>query len=308
MARRSGLGRGLDALIPQTEEHIETSGSALRDIPVGDIRANTYQPRHHFDPDALESLTASVRESGVLQPILVRELTDGGYELIAGERRWRAAKLAGLDTVPAIVRSVDDMRSLEEALVENLHREDLGALEEAAAYQQLLREFGLTQEQVAVRVGKSRSSVANTVRLLQLPSSVQHHMSEGRISAGHARALLSLLDDPRLESLADEVAAGGLSVRGLEDRVKKIVADDQVDADRDGDSSGAGADEVGRTRDAAVLETERLLGDHLDTRVRVKISSSLKGSAKGRIMIDFASVDDLKRIYDVIVGGREAMD
>lgn len=281
--------------------------SGFREIPVGDIKANTYQPRHHFDPDALESLTASVRESGVLQPILVRESADGGYELIAGERRWRAAKLAGLTTVPAVVRSVDDMKSLEEALVENLHREDLGVLEEASAYQQLQREFGLTQEQVATKVGKSRSAVANTVRLLQLPSSVQQQISQGHLSAGHARTLLALLGDPDLEALANEVADGDMSVRDLEERVRRIVAGTPSEQGGAG-AAGSRVDEVGQTRDAAVLETEKLLGDHLDTRVRVKLGSSTKGSARGRITIDFASLDDLNRIYEVIVAGREDMD
>ena len=188
MARRSGLGKGLGSLIPTTER-LQDSDAILRELPISEIVANTFQPRSHFDEEALVSLAASIRAVGVLQPILVRELGEDSYELIAGERRWRAAKRAGLQTIPAIVRTAEDEGSLEQALVENLHREDLGALEEAAAYQQLIEEFKLTQDQVATRVGKSRSAVANTMRLLQLPTSIQRLLGEGQLSAGEGHCL-----------------------------------------------------------------------------------------------------------------------
>ena len=191
MARRSGLGKGLGALIPT--EVVGDRASALREVPISSIRPNALQPRTHFDEEAMSSLAASIQELGVLQPVLVRAIdgADESYELIAGERRWRAARRAGLQTIPVLVQArPTDVHSLEQALVENLHREDLNPLEEAAAYQQLIDEFGLTHEQVATRVGKSRAAVTNTLRLLQLPSGVQRALAEGTISAGHARALL----------------------------------------------------------------------------------------------------------------------
>lgn len=223
MARRSGLGKGLGSLIPTTER-LQDSDATLRELPISEIVANTYQPRSHFDEEALVSLSASIRSVGVLQPILVRELGEGSYELIAGERRWRAAKRAGLQTIPAIVRTAEDEGSLEQALVENLHREDLGALEEAAAYQQLIEEFKLTQDQVATRVGKSRSAVANTLRLLQLPTSIQRLLGEGQLSAGHARALLGTPDRAFQEKLAKAIVSEKLTVREVEDRVRDTVA------------------------------------------------------------------------------------
>ncbi|HLT15168.1 MAG TPA: ParB/RepB/Spo0J family partition protein, partial [Acidimicrobiales bacterium] len=218
MGRRSGLGRGLGALIP-TDITAE-AGSALREVPVEAIEPNPHQPRAYFDEEALASLTASVAELGVLQPILVRELGDDRFELIAGERRWRAAKRAGLPTIPVVVRSVDDVLSLEQALVENLHRQDLNALEEAAAYQQLMEDFNLTQEQVAQKVGKSRSAVANTLRLFQLPPSIQRLVAENQLSAGHARALLGTPDRAFQEDLARKIVDRGLSVREAEEAVR----------------------------------------------------------------------------------------
>jgi len=195
MARRSGLGKGLGALLPT--EVVGDRRSALREVPISSIRPNALQPRSHFDEEAMSSLAASIRELGVLQPILVREV-DGeaeSYELIAGERRWRAARRAGLQTIPVLVQTAtSDVHSLEQALVENIHRADLNALEEAAAYQQLIDEFEFTHEQVATRVGKSRTAVTNTLRLLQLPSGAQRALAENTISAGHARALLGTPD------------------------------------------------------------------------------------------------------------------
>ena len=192
MNRRSGLGKGLSSLIPSDTEASQTGKMA--EIPISAIQANEYQPRSRFEEEALVSLTDSIRELGVLQPVLVRQLGPDRYELIAGERRWRAARRAGLPSVPAIVRESDDRHSLEQALVENLHREDLNALEEASAFQQLIDEFEMTQEQVAQRVGKSRSAIANTLRLFQLPGSVQRMVASGELAAGHARALLACPD------------------------------------------------------------------------------------------------------------------
>jgi ParB family transcriptional regulator, chromosome partitioning protein len=219
VARRSGLGKGLGALIPT--EVANEGRSELLELPVGAITANTFQPRRAFDEEALASLTASVRELGVLQPVLVRAGPGGGYELIAGERRWRAAKRAGLQTIPALVRTVTDVASLEQALVENLHRAELNALEEAAGYQQLIEEFHLSHDEVATRVGKSRSAVSNALRLFQLPPSIQRLVAEHQLSAGHARALLGTPDRSFQESLARRAVAEGLSVREVEEAVRR---------------------------------------------------------------------------------------
>ena len=219
MARRSGLGRGLGALIP-TDITSEV-GSGLREVPVGSISPNPHQPRAYFDEESLATLTASVAELGVLQPILVREVGDDRYELIAGERRWRAAKRAGLPSIPVVVRAVDDVLSLEQALVENLHREDLNALEEAAAYQQLMEDFELTQDAVAQKVGKSRSAVANTLRLFQLPPAIQRLVAENQLATGHAKALLGTPDRAFQAKLAKQIVAEGMSVRQAEEAVRR---------------------------------------------------------------------------------------
>src|SRR5579862_9650454 len=221
MARRSGLGKGLGALIPT--EVGAGSKSALREVPISAIRPNPNQPRTRFDEETMSALAASIRELGVLQPVLVRPVSgsDDEFELIAGERRWRAARRAGQQTIPVLVREVDaDARSLEQALVENLHREDLGPLEEAAAYQQLIDDFGMTHEQVATSVGKSRTAVTNTLRLLQLPAGVQRALADGAISAGHARALLGTPDRSFQEELAKRIVAEGLTVRAVEEGVR----------------------------------------------------------------------------------------
>lgn len=299
MARRSGLGKGLGSLIPTTER-LQDSDAILRELPISEIVANTYQPRSHFDEEALVSLSASIRSVGVLQPILVRELGEDSYELIAGERRWRAAKRAGLQTIPAIVRTAEDEGSLEQALVENLHREDLGALEEAAAYQQLIEEFKLTQDQVATRVGKSRSSVANTMRLLQLPTSIQRLLGEGQISAGHARALLGTPDRAFQEKLAKAIVSEKLTVREVEDRVREHDGEPVPTA---GGTAVEGSKPVTAVRPAPLLELEEMLSEHLDTRVAVSM-----GQRKGRIVIDFSTLEDLERVYRVIVDGKEPMD
>ena len=217
MARRSGLGKGLSALIPS--ESTGETDSLLRVVPISHIRPNAFQPRSHFDEESMGALAASIREVGLLQPVLVRELEEeeDSYELIAGERRWRAARRAGLQTIPVLVQVADDVASLEQALVENLHRVDLNALEEAAAYQQLIDEFGLTHEQVATRMGKGRATVTNTLRLLQLPAGAQRALAERTISAGHARALLGTPDRALQEKMVEQIVEEGLTVRAVED-------------------------------------------------------------------------------------------
>jgi len=296
VARRSGLGKGLGSLIPPSTEGLDEAGGQLRELPIATIVANTYQPRDHFDEEALVSLSASIRAVGVLQPILVRQTGDESFELIAGERRWRAAKRAGLQTIPAIVRPVEDGDSLEQALVENLHREDLSPLEEAAAYQRLMEEFSMTQDQVATRVGRSRSSVANTLRLLQLPASIQRLLRDGRLTAGHARALLGTPDRSFQEALAKTVVNERLSVRDVEERVREH-----------GETATPGDEPTPRpvasVKAAADLEAEGLLAEHLDTRVSVT-----SGRAKGRIVIEFSTFDDLARIVTTIVDGRPELD
>ena len=221
MARRSGLGKGLSALIPS--EATGETDSALRVVPISHIKPNAFQPRSHFDEESMSSLAASIREVGLLQPVLVREVDDEeeSYELIAGERRWRAARRAGLQTIPVLVQpDTGDVTSLEQALVENLHREDLNALEEAAAYQQLIDEFGLTHEQVATRMGKGRATVTNTLRLLQLPAGAQRALAERTISAGHARALLGTPDRALQDKLVEQITSEGLTVRAVEEIVR----------------------------------------------------------------------------------------
>ena len=299
MNRRSGLGKGLGSLIP-TEADKDHAGS-MTEIPISAIQANEYQPRSRFEEEALVALTDSVRELGVLQPVLVRQLGPDRFELIAGERRWRAARRAGLATVPAIVRDSDDRNSLEQALVENLHREDLNALEEASAFQQLIDEFSMTQEQVARRVGKSRSAVANTLRLFQLPGSVQRMVASGELGAGHARALLGCPDRNLQEQLADEIVTEGLNVRQVEERVRRLgpdAAGDSVPDPEADDEAARSMSPVGETRPAALLELEQVLGDHLATRVHV----SSAGSGKGRLTVEYADLDDLNRIFRTITG------
>ncbi len=300
MNRRSGLGKGLDSLIPKDVGSTDASEGML-EIPVSAISANEFQPRTRFDEEALVSLTDSIREVGVLQPILVRRTAPNQYALIAGERRWRAARRAGLPTVPAVIRDIDDRRSLEHAIVENLHREDLHAMEEAAAYQRLIEEFGLTQEQVATRVGKSRSAVANTLRLFQLPGSVQAMVANGQLSAGHARALLGSPDRGFQESLAAKVTTDSLNVRQVEELVRAHVADaENADAD---EGNPPAASSIGETKPAGILELESILAAHLDTRVKVTA-----GKGKGRMMVDFADLSDLERVFRVIMEGRPATD
>ena len=287
MARRSGLGRGLGALIPT--DVLRDRGS-LMELSVTAVRPNPRQPRSHFDEDGLASLTASVREIGVLQPILVRRTDGDEYELIAGERRWRAARRAGMATIPAIIRTASDSESLEQALIENLNRAELSPLEEAAGYQQLIEDFELTHEQLSARVGKSRAAITNALRLFQLPPSVQRLLGEGRLSAGHARALLGTPDRAFQEALARRAANEQLSVRAVEDAVRQH--NEALDA--------AGQDPgppktAGRLRPPGVLELEELLTDYLSTKVRVDM-----GANRGKVVIEFASLEDLERIYRVM--------
>jgi ParB family transcriptional regulator, chromosome partitioning protein len=305
VARRSGLGKGLGALIPQ--EASGAQGSALREVPLSSIRPNPLQPRTQFDEEAMVSLAASIREVGVLQPVLVREVGTGDYELIAGERRCRAARRAGLQSISALVQTSSDVHSLEKALVENLHREDLGPLEEAAAYQQLVDGFGYTHEQVASRVGKSRAAVTNTLRLMQLPAGVQRFLADGAITAGHARALLGTPDRSLQEQIAKWAAAEGLTVRALEDLVREQTrpTGDEVEVEGEAASgeerpSGNGSPVAAarkRLPPPGILELEELLAAHLNTRVKVDMSSR-----RGKIVIEFATLEDLERIYKLMVG------
>lgn len=290
MARRSGLGRGLGALIPEDSE--DELGASYQELPIDSIVPNPFQPREEFDEGGIASLADSIEQVGVLQPILVRPAADGGYQLIAGERRWRASQQAGLTVIPAIVKEIRDVSALEQAVIENLHRQDLNALEEAAAYQQLIDDFGFTQEQLAQRVGKSRPSVANTLRLLNLPPAIQGLLIDGRLAAAHARALLPVEDRADQQALAEMAVAEGWSVRQVEQAVK----------DRANTAPPAKGPEdrpePGTTRPAALLELEELLAAHLDTRVAVQT-----GAKRGKIVIDFADLDDLERLYRIIIAG-----
>ena len=303
MARRSGLGKGLSSLIPPAPvEVVPTDGSDrpyLVEIPVADISPNPHQPRVHFDEQSLVELASSIAQIGVLQPILVRPLPgESNYELIAGERRWRAADRAGLSTIPAIVRTGNDLGSIEKALVENLHRQDLTALEEAAAFQQLIEDFGLTHEQVADRIGKSRSAVSNTLRLLGLPPTVQHYLADGKLSAGHARALLGTPDRMLQEELARLVVEEGWTVRTVEDAVRHGGVPPAVGPTPSSASpapapiDGAGLTPSTRLRPPGLLELEELLAGYLETRVAVHM-----GVRRDKVSIEFADLEDLERIY-----------
>lgn len=292
MTRRSGLGRGLDALLPAgSEEDVDNKG-ALRTVPVGDVTPNPRQPRRSFDDESITELAKSVGQLGVLQPLLVREVPGPGYELIAGERRLRAARQAGLAEVPVVVVDTDERGSLERALVENLQRSNLNPIEEAAGYRELMTEAGLTQEGLAERLGRNRVTVTNTLRLLDLPPAVQRYLVERRLSAGHGKALLGLVGNPFQERLARRAGQEGLSVRDTEELVRRY----QQMTGAPG-SSGAGNRRAAGERPAAALEAQRRLTDHLQTRVRVET-----GARKGRIVVDFVSLEELGRVTTVILG------
>ena len=280
--RKSGLGRGLDALIPA-----DAAAEGYTTIPLDAITPNPQQPRRTMSPEALQGLAASIREVGVLQPIVVRRGEEpGSFVLVAGERRWRASRLAGLKEIPALVREGDDVSGLAEALVENLQREDLGALEEAAAYRQLLEDFGLTHEEVGARVGRSRPTITNTLRLLQLPSSVQGMLARGELSAGHCRALLALDDLGEAEQLARRAAEEGWPVRRLEEAVR---------ARQEGLPPPV---RVKRERPAEILALEEWLGERLAAPVAIEYGK--RGG--GRLTVRFGSLEDLERIYQTLGG------
>ncbi len=307
--KKGGLGKGLSELIPtkgstaaaetstsDTVGELSASGSVVGDarlatVSVEDISPNRHQPRRVFNDEKMSELTLSIQEVGVLQPILVRE-TGEGYEIVAGERRWRAAKRANLTTVPVLIRESEDRDSLEQAIVENLHRDDLNPLEEAAAFHRLMDDFGLTQHQVAVRVGRSRPAVANSLRLLHLPDSVQERIMEGHLGAGHARALAGLGDRQLVERLAKRIVDEGLSVRQVEDLVRSI---DGSDNEEKTDVPNDITREI--VQDAALLEVERILGDRFDTNVKV-----VSRGRKGRIVMEFADRDDLQRLFELLGG------
>lgn len=289
MSKRGGLGRGLSALIPGAPEAGEGL-SGLLEVPVNAVTPNPKQPRTHWDEEEIKALAASIREVGILQPIVVRRSGEDGYELVAGERRLRAARVAGLATVPVVLRETEDSDLLREALIENIHRQDLGPIELAEAFRQLLEDLGLKQEELADRVGVSRSHIANTIRLLQLPLETQQLLTDARIQAGHARALLALGDADAVNTLALRVAAEDLSVRETEDLVRRYLEPPpQVEASTDVATTPA--------TDAGMAEVEEILSEQLATRVQIQY-----GKKRGRVIIEFGSVDDLERIVSEIVG------
>lgn len=301
--RRGGLGRGLGALIPVASPATADSsparpgllpvgGAVFRELPLDLITPNPRQPRSSFDEESLEELAASLRQVGMLQPVVVREVLPDQYELVMGERRWRAAKIAEMDVLPAIVRDTADDAMLRDALLENLHRQQLNPLEEAAAYEQLLREFGVTHEDLATRLGRSRSHVTNMMRLLALPPAVQRRVAAGVLSAGHARALLSLDDPDAQERLATRIVAEGLSVRAIEEIISMGEGGTRRTAPR-------------RPRPAspALAELAAVLSDRFETRVKVDM-----GRSKGRITVEFASIEDLERIVAVMSQGHPAAE
>jgi ParB family chromosome partitioning protein len=284
MTRKAGLGRGLSALLPQAETAVVEPGQAtgLTEIAVEDIHPNPRQPRTIFRREELEELADSIREQGVLQPVVVRPREQGGYELLVGERRLRASKLAGAHRVPAIIRQVDDRQALEQALVENVQRADLGPLEEAQAYRNLVDLFELTQEEAARRVGKSRVHITNTLRLLDLPEEIKILIAEGTLQAGHARALLAIKDSARQIAAARRAVERGLTVRQIEELART-------------EQPAAQAEREPRRRRHPDLEES--LTDHLGTDVRIEA-----GRGRGRIVISFGSRDDLHRIVELLLG------
>jgi len=294
--KRGGLGKGIGALIPSGEKDavdvffsseqkttlLPVPGAAFASIPVNEIQPNPQQPRDVFEPEAFQELVHSVREFGVLQPIVVRP-SEGGFQLIMGERRWRASKEAGLAEIPAIIRETTDENMLRDALLENLHRSDLNPLEEAAAYKQLLEDFGITQEQLADRLGRSRPQITNTLRLMRLPVSVQEKLVSGVISSGHARALLAVESEQQVLELAEKVIKQGLSVRALEELISVAKGKKPKATITAGTTGGA------------LTELEERLEERLNTSVSIKL-----GKKRGQLVIDFANFADLKRIIDEI--------
>jgi len=296
MNRKGGLGRNLDALIPQSSTTIKSSDVATSNQPnlvtgsitvaLREITPNPRQPREHFDPIALQELADSIREVGLLQPPIVRKKASGGYELIMGERRFRASKLAGLTEIPVIVRETSDKELLREALIENIHRSELNALEEAAAYGELLQDLGVTHDELAAKIGKSRAAITNTMRLLHLPLPVQKRLISGQITPGHARALLGLANEAEMEKFAERVVRENLSVRALEELVA-LSTGREIKSKKKGKPSSSSSSAVEYQELAEKLE------ERLDTRVRID---------KTKITIDFGDGQDLQRIVRVIRG------
>ncbi len=294
--RKSGLGKGLGALIP-SDVGVE-SRSEFRLISVSKIKPNPNQPRKHFDEESLAGLAASIGEVGVLQPILVCETGDDEFELIAGERRWRAARRVGLLNIPALIQNLDEIKKFENTIIENLHRDDLDPLEEAEAYNRLMDDYSYTHEMIAQRVGKSRTAVTNSLRLLQLSPGVQNAIHLGQITAGHARALLSLSDRNLQEELAKQIATEGLSVRETESLVKSFDDSEEITEETHGfDDQRSKSESVGLVgrqplRPPGLFELESLLAEKLSTSVKVQLNGK-----RGKVMIDFATLEDLERIY-----------
>jgi ParB family chromosome partitioning protein len=284
--KRGGLGTNLDSLIPTSLTVAGTEVAQQNEIPINQIFPNPRQPRTVFDETALNELIASIKSIGILQPPVVRKVSENKYELIMGERRFRAAKAAGLNSIPVIIRQTPDNELLREALIENIHRSNLNPLEEGAAYAQLLADFGCTHDELALKLGRSRPLISNTIRLLNLPDAVQRKVAAGVISAGHARALLGLTDAAEIEKLASRIVAEGLSVRAVEE----VIATMKPATKSAKKVSPKGVSGVG-------LAAAELLSDYLDTRVSVEI-----GKGKGKIVIEFAGSEDLQRIVDLIEG------
>lgn len=285
-AKRGGLGTNLDSLIPTSLTVGDTEVAQQNEVPISSIFPNPRQPRTVFDEDALNELIASIKEIGILQPPVVRRVSEGRYELIMGERRLRAAKAAGLITIPVIIRQTPDNELLREALIENIHRSQLNPLEEAAAYAGLLTDFGCTHDELATKLGRSRPLISNMLRLLNLPPTVQRKVAAGVISAGHARALLGLSDEKEIEKLANRIVAEGLSVRATEEIV--AIAGPAKKSSKKKAKVGISG---------AALASAELLSDYLDTRVSIE-----QGKGKGKITIEFAGSEDLQRIVDLIEG------
>lgn len=286
--RRGGLGRGLAALIPPGDR----AQASLVEIPIDAVGSNPRQPREVFDEDELEGLAVSIRDLGLLQPIVVRQVDEERFELIAGERRIRAARLAGMTSIPAIIRHTEDTNLLKEALVENIHRVQLNPLEEAAAYRQLLDDFGFTQEELATSLGRSRPAVTNTLRLLSLPPGVQRRVAAGVLTAGHAKALLALPDPDTQERVAERVVAEGLSVRATEELVRLRLTDDPAPSTTRRSNR--------KVEVPGMVELQDDLAQALRTRVRISM-----GARTGKVQIEFSSVEDLGRIVEVIARGLE---
>ncbi len=285
-AKKGGLGTNLDSLIPTSLTVGGMEVAEQNQVPISSISPNPRQPRTVFDEDALNELIASIKEIGILQPPVVRQVSPGRYELIMGERRFRAAKAAGLTSIPVIIRQTPDNELLREALIENIHRSQLNPLEEAAAYAGLLNDFGYTHDELATKLGRSRPLISNMLRLLNLPATVQRKVAAGVISAGHARALLGLSDEKEIEKLANRIVAEGLSVRATEE----IVA-------TTGPAKKSAKTKAKVGISGAALASVELLSDYLDTRVSIE-----QGKGKGKITIEFAGSEDLQRIVDLIEG------